>query len=202
MTRRASRPGGSRTRRPSQPRAKLEPLQHIRALLAARASESATGALDRWVDAIAEFPEEFNASVRYLAQHEADGFTTDERWLLLSIAMEMAEDPMLSDACEELELRIDAEARAWPGYDTGDLNYEQMRAELPAYAAVSDAWSALRTYIEVHFLHELGMHDMARSFVDSTSQWERRLRDGEATLLGVPRIVLSADDDPFGILLT
>ncbi len=276
MSRRASRPSGNRAR----PRAAAggdKPLQHLTHLLAARGTDEAEAALDRWVDALVESPEVFRASTGFLATSGAAardtattdtattdtattdtattdtattdtatsdtsgtntagptatagrdtagptatagtdtagptataghskttgrGFSRDERWLLLSIAAEMADDPVLGDCCEELERRMEQEALQWEGLADTSANYESMRQESPLYRALSDAWSSVRLAIEVSFFRDIGMTEMARALLEDVNSWERALRDGEATMLGVPRIVLTADDDPFGILL-
>jgi len=201
MSRRATRPSGSRVRRSGSPAANPDPLQPLQTLLARRGTNRAEEALDRWMDALAQTPDAFEAASTYLASAHTDGFTTDERWLLLSILAEMADHPLYGDTCADLETQLELEAREWPDANSDAPNDEQLRAASPVYRALSDAWSALRTAIEVSFLRDIGMPDMARAMIDDTGSWERALRDGEATLLGVPRIVLTADDDPFGILL-
>lgn len=201
MPRRASRPAGSRTRRPGTNAASVDALHTLKALFAKRGSDAAEAALDRWVDALSESPETFSASAEYLAAESPDGFTREERWLLLSIAAEVVDDPVLGDACEELEGRMEVEAKNWPGSNDDTLDHEKLRSESPVYRALSEAWSGLRAAIEISFLHDIGMPEMARAMIDDAGNWERSLRDGEATLLGIPRIVLTADDDPFGILL-
>jgi hypothetical protein len=188
MSRRASRPSGSRVRRSGAPAGKSDPMQPLLALLSRRGTDRAEDALDRWVDAVADNPDVFAASGDYLAKAHPDGFTPDERWLLLSIVA-------------DLEAQLDLEAREWPEDGPESPTDEQLRAASPVYRALSDAWSAMRTAIEVSFLRDIGMPEMARAMIDDAGRWERALRDGEATLLGVPRIVLTADDDPFGILL-
>jgi hypothetical protein len=201
MTRRASRPSGSRVRRSGSPAAKTDPLQPLQTLLARRGTPRAEEALERWLDALGQTPDAFTAAADYLAAPQEGGFTSDERWLLLSIVAEMADHPLYGDTCADLETQMELEAKEFPDVDPDAHNDEPLRAASPVYRALSDAWSALRTAIEVSFLRDIGMPDMARSMIDDTGSWERALRDGEATLLGVPRIVLTADDDPFGILL-
>ncbi len=201
MSRRASRPSGSRARRSGSPAARTDPLQPLQTLLARRGTDRAEDALDRWVDAIAEAPDVLDATSTYLAAAHAGGFTTDERWLLLSIVAQMADHSVYGAACDDIEAQLEVEAGEWPDADPHAPNDAELRAASPVYHALSDAWSALRTAIEVGFLRDIGMPDMARAMIDDTGSWERALRDGEATLLGLPRIVLTADDDPFGILL-
>lgn len=202
MPRRASRPAGSRsTRRPGTNAASADALHTLKALLAKRGTDAAEAALDRWVDALSDSPATFASSAEYLAAESPDGFSREERWLLLSIAAEMVDDPVLGDACEDLEGRMEAEAKNWPGYNDDTLDHEKLSSESPIYRALSEAWSGLRAAIEVSFLQDIGMPEMACTMIDDAGRWERALRDGEATLLGIPRIVLAADDDPFGILL-
>jgi len=201
MTRRASRPSGSRVRRIGSPAAKTDSLQPLHTLLARRGTNRADEALERWLDAIADMPDAFAESSTYLASVHPDGFTTDERWLLLSMLAETADHPLYGDTCADLETQLELEANEWPDADPDARSDDQLRAASPVYRALSDAWSALRTAIEVSFLRDIGMPEMARAMIDETGSWERALRDGEATLMGVPRIVLTADDDPFGILL-
>lgn len=201
MSRRASRPSGSRAR-PRVSAGGGKPLQSLTNLLGARGTEQAEAALDKWVDDIAESADVFGASAAFLANAEQKGFSRDERWLLLSIAAEIADDPVLGNCCEALEARMEHEALEWQGETGGEsIDDEPLRRESPLYRALSDAWSSVRMAIEVSFLRDIGMTDMTRAMTEDVNTWERALRDGEATLLGVPRIVLTADDDPFGILL-
>lgn len=210
MSRRASRPSGSPARRSGSSAVKSDPLQPLLALLAKRGTDQAEAAFDRWYDALVETPDAFVASADYLAVPHAEGFSADERWLLLSMVSELADHPVYGDTCADLEAQLELEARecsadivaaASSDVSTGEISDEQLRAASPVYRTLSDAWTALRTAIEVSFLRDIGMPDMARAMIDDTGRFKRALRDGEATLLGVPRIVLTADDDPFGILL-
>ena len=201
MTRRASRPSGSRVRPSGSPAAKPDPLQLLQTLLARRGTDRAEEAFDRWLDAIMNGSDVFVESSTYLATAHPDGFTADERWLLLSLLAELADHPLYGDACADLQAQLEVEAQEWPDADVLAPNDDELRAASPVYRALSDAWSALRIAIEVSFLRDIGMPDMARAMIDGTGSWDRALRDGEATLLGVPRIVLTPDEDPFGILL-
>jgi hypothetical protein len=176
-------------------------LDTLESLLARRGSDRAEAALDRWVDAITESSDVFVASAAHLAEQRPDGFTRGERWMLLSIMAEVADDSVLGDACEALEARMEEEARSIPGFDPDTADDVAMRQESPYYRVLSDAWSSMRLAIETTFLRDIGMADMARAMIDDDGSWERTLRDAEATLLGIPRIVLTAEDDPYGILL-
>lgn len=212
MSRRASRPSGNRTR--SRSAVSAQPLLQLTNLLKARGTDHAEAALDLWVDALVESPEIFQASAAFLANAAgvssvseatsiaAPGFTRDERWLLLSLAAEIADDPILGDCCAELERRMELEVQEWPER-SGEQSSEAPipYQDSPLYRTLSDAWTNVRLAIEVSFLRDIGMTEMTRAMLEDPNTWERALRDGEATLLGMPRIVLTAEDDPFGILM-
>jgi hypothetical protein len=201
MTRRATRSPGARTRRPAAPATAQDALRTLRALESRRGTGSAERALEHWEESVSERPEVFAASAAALATGDGFAFTDTERWVLLASLAEFAEDEMLAAASDDLADRLDAEAAAWPGNVAGQLDEETLRLESPAYLALSEAYSALRTASEVLFLRDIGRADMARALLHEPATWERAMRDGEATLLGLPHIVLAADDDPFGILL-
>ncbi len=202
MSRRASRSAGSRARPARSPSAPADPLHPLTTLASRRGSKDAERALERWEEAVLSSPVAFAASAARLADAGDSAFTRDERWFLLSILADIVDDPVLGDACAELEERLDAEARAWPGNEQGELDDVQLRMLSPVYEALSDAWSTLRVAIEVAFLRDIGLPEAARACMEDNGDWHRALRDGEATLLGVSRIVLTSDDDPYGILLS
>ena len=69
------------------------------------------------------------------------------------------------------------------------------------YLALAEAQQAVLLASQVSYLEQVGRADMARALMHDPDSWDRAMRDGEATLLGGARIVMTADDDPFGILL-
>jgi hypothetical protein len=156
---------------------------------------------DKWRDSVDGSEAVFTSSAQYLSTAKPEGFSKDERWFLLALLAEAVDDDELGPACEALEARMEEEAGKWPGNDNDELDDTQLREASPVYLTMSDAWSSLRLTIEVNFFNTIGLPDAARALVSDGNEWERALRDGEATLLGVPRIVLTADDDPFGILM-
>lgn len=201
MTRRASRSSSSRARPGAKAVASSAPLSTLLALEAKRGGEEASMMLDKWRDSVDGSAAIFSASAAYLSSGKPEGFSKDERWFLLALLAESVDDEDLGPACEALEARMEEEAAKWPGDHESELDDTQLREASPVYLTMSDAWSSLRLAIEVNFFNAIGLTDAARALVSDGNEWERALRDGEATLLGVPRIVLTADDDPFGILM-
>jgi hypothetical protein len=177
------------------------PLASLQALESSRGGENASVLLDKWRDSVDKSEQVFSASVAYLSTGKPEGFTKDECWFLLALLAEAVDDEELGPACEALEARLEEEAAKWPGDHDDEPDDSKLRELSPVYLTMSDAWSSLRLAIEVNFFSTIGLADAARALVSDGNEWERALRDGEATLLGVPRIVLTADDDPFGILM-
>jgi hypothetical protein len=200
MTRRASRPGTPRAQSAGRPRApNADPLRTLSRLLATRGTPDAERSLEAWIDASMASPDVFSASADYLAA-STSGFSTAESWYLLAALAEMVDDPVLSPACDALEDRLEVEERSWPGNEGLTMDAHALSEASPVYRAMSDAWSSLRVAIEVGFLRDIGVPPAARAMTAPDGMWERTMRDAEATLLGVPRLVIDADDDPFGIL--
>lgn len=202
MTRRASRSTSSTRSLRSPAAGSRDPLARLRALEERRGTAVARDALERWEDDLYDSPSAFQAAVEYLARTRAGAFSGDERWYLIALLAEIAIDPQLQGATDQLTERLEAEARAAPGYGTDAFDESAWADESPVFAALSDAWDALRTAIEVAFLRDIGMPEMARAYLHEGPEYERALRDGESSLCGRPRIVLGASDDPFGILLS
>ncbi len=199
MVRRATRSPGARPRTP-RAATSTDPLLLLRALAEQRGAPGADDALDRWLSSMSTTPGLFEASADFLATRTETLFSTPERWFLLSILSEMYVDPVLTEAVDELEARLDDEERSWPGNDGQLMSEEALRDASPVYAALGDAMGALQHAISVSFLGNIGMADVARAMTNDDGVFSRLVRDGEATLLGVPRIVLGPDDDPFDIL--
>jgi hypothetical protein len=201
MSRRASRSSAPTRALRSPAAGARDPIARLRALEQRRGTPAAREAFERWDEDLLDAPDAFGAAVEYLARDRAGAFTTDERWFLVSLLAELAADPTLQGACDQLAGRLEAEARSAPGYGTEAFNEEAWCDESPVYAALVDAWESMRVAIEATFLRDIGLPEMARAYLHDGPEYERALRDGEASLLGLPRIVLSASDDPFGILL-
>lgn len=201
MTRRASRPSTSRSRRGANTATSSAPLTSLLALEEKRGGEDASILLDKWRDAVYASSDVFLASANHLTTANEQGFSKDERWFLLALLAEAVDDEQLGPACDALEERMEEEAAKWARVEDDELDDTKLREASPVYLTMSDAWSSLRLAIEVNFFNAIGLTDAARALVSDGNEWERALRDGEATLLGVPRIVLTADDDPFGILM-
>lgn len=200
MTRRASRSPGLRTRRPGAPARPADPLHTLRTLEARRGTTGAERALDVWERGLAEDTHVRTASAEALARGDGWQFTPNERRLLLGILAQFGEDADLVAMLDTLADRLEVEARAWPAGEDGAIDEEALREASPAYRALSDAYETMRTAHEVHFLRDIGRADLARELATDPVAWDRACQDGEATLLGRPRIVHSVDDDPFGIL--
>jgi hypothetical protein len=69
------------------------------------------------------------------------------------------------------------------------------------YLALAEVQQALLLAQQVEWLDTIGRGDMARALMHEPELWDRTMQAGETTLLGGARIVMTADDDPFGILL-
>jgi hypothetical protein len=177
-------------------------LARLRAIEERRGTPAARDAFERWEDELYESPKAVDASVEYLARTKAGAFTADERWFLLALLTEISADPQLQGAGDLLADRLEEEARSAPGYGTEAFDEAQWTDESPVYAALSDAWDALRVAGEVTFLRNSGMPEMARAYLHDGPEYDRALRDGESSLFGLPRLVLDASDDPFGVLLS
>jgi hypothetical protein len=201
MTRRASRSPGLRARRSGAAARPADPLHALRSLEARRGTPAAERALEVWERGAADDAHAFAASAEALARGEDWQFSPDERRLLLGILAECSADPQLLPMLDTLADRLDAEAQSWPGGDDDELDEEALREASPAYRALSDAYEMVRTAQEALFLRDIGRADLARELLDDPAAWDRACGLGEASLLGAPRVVLSADDDPFGILL-
>jgi hypothetical protein len=201
MSRRASRSSAPTRALRSPAAGARDPIARLRALEQRRGTPAAREAFERWEDDLHDAPDAFRVAVEYLARDRAGAFTTDERWFLVSLLTELAADPTLQGACDQLAERLEAEARSAPGYGTDAFNEDDWSNESPVYAALADAWESMRVAIEVAFLRDVGLPEMARAYLHDGPEYERALRDGESSLLGLPRIVLGASDDPFGILL-
>jgi len=201
MSRRASRSSHSARSLRSPAAGARDPLARLRAIEERRGSAAAREAFDRWEDELYESPAAVNASIDYLARTRAGAFTPDERWYLLALLTEISADPRLQGVSDQLADRLEDEARSAPGHGTEAFDEAAWSEESPVYAALSDAWDALRVAAEVTFLRDCGMPEMARAYLQDGPEYDRALRDGEASLFGLPRIVLGASDDPFGILM-
>jgi hypothetical protein len=200
MTRRASRSPGLRSRRPGTPLRPTDPLHALLALDARRGRLEAVRALEVWERAVADDPAVHAASAAALARGGAGQFTENERRLLLGLLADLAAQPPLLALLDTLADRLDAEAAAWPGGDEEELDEEALRDASPGYHALSDAYDAVRTAQEALFLRDVGRGDLARELLTDPAAWDRACQDGEATLLGRPRIVRAPEDDPFGVL--
>lgn len=202
MSRRASRSSHSTRSLRSPAAGARDPLARLRAIEERRGTPAARDAFERWEDELYESPGAVEAAVAYLARTKAGAFSADERWFLIALLTEISADPQLQAASDLLADRLEEEARSAPGYGTEAFDEAQWTEASPVYAALSDAWDALRVAGEVTFLRNIGMPEMARAYLHEGPEYDRALRDGESSLFGLPRIVLDASDDPFGILLS
>lgn len=200
MTRRATRSPGLRARRPGASARPTDPLHALQTLVAARGTERAERALEVWERAAAEQTEVFSASADALVKRGVGLFSDNERRLLLGVLSSLAADPQLLEILDTLDERLALEARMWPVGDEEEMDEDALREASPVYRALSDAYEVMRTAQEVVFLREIGCAELARELSQDPEGWDRACADGEATLLGRPRIVTSPDDDPFGIL--
>jgi hypothetical protein len=199
--RRAARPAGSRSRRSGTPDGSADPLVPLRALEARRGTEAAERALEHWERTVVDSREAFDATTSALSTGTGLAFTAEERWFLLAILAEMHRDAELDGMAEALDERLAETARAWPGNAADQLDDETLREESPVYLALADAQQALLLAQQVAWLESVGRGDMARALMHEPEQWDRTLQAGETALLGGARIVMTAADDPFGILL-
>ena len=200
MVRRATRSPGSRPRA-ARPAVAGDPLRTLRALAEQRGSAKAEELLERWMDAVTSQPGVFEASAELVADPAETLFPLAERWYLASMLAELAMDPVFTPTADDLGARLDEEARSWPGNEAEQMSDDELKEASPLFLALSEALGAVELAMEVGFLCRIGLTDMARAMLhDADGRYARLLRDGEATLLGVPRIVLDAGDDPFGIL--
>lgn len=200
MTRRATRSPGLRARRPGASARPADPLHALHTLDAARGTTRAERALDVWERAAAEQTDVFSASTDALVKRTVGSFSDNERRLLLGVLASLAADPQLLEILDTLDERLALEARSWPVSDDDEIDEDGLREASPVYRALSDAYEVVRTAQEVLFLREIGCAELARELSHDAEAWDRACADGEATLLGRPRIVTSPDDDPFGIL--
>ena len=200
MTRRATRSPGLRARRPGASARPTDPLHALQTLAVARGTERAARALEVWERAAAEQTEVFSASTDALVKRVVGAFSDNERRLLLGVLASLAADPQLLEILDTLDERLALEARTWPVSDDEEFDEDALREASPVYRALSDAYEVMRTAQEVLFLREIGCAELARELSHDPDGWDRACADGEATLLGRPRIVTSAADDPFGIL--
>jgi hypothetical protein len=200
MTRRATRSPGLRARRPGTSARPTDPLHALQTLDASRGTARAERALEVWERAAAEQTDVFSASTDALVKRTVGSFTDNERRLLLGVLASLAADPQLLEILDTLDERLALEARTWPMSDDDEIDEEALREASPVYRALSDAYEVMRTAQEVLFLREIGCAELARELSEDAQAWDRACADGEATLLGRPRIVTSPDDDPFGIL--
>lgn len=202
MSRRASRSSRPTRSLRSPSAGGRDALARLRAIEERRGTPAARDAFERWEDELYESPGAVDAAVEYLARTRAGAFSVDERWFLIALLTEISADPQLQAASDLLADRLEDEARSAPGHGTEAFDEAQWTEESPVYAALSDAWDALRVAAEVTFLRNSGMPEMARAYLHEGPEYDRALRDGESSLFGLPRIVLDASDDPFGILLS
>ena len=197
MSRRARRPA---TRARAVTATPNDPARPIRALAAARGTPAAEGLLDAWEDALVADPAAFDASVAFLTEQGVEHFAAVERQYLLACCAELADDPFYGAACDRLEARLDAIAREW-GVDLDHDPDDELREESPQYRAVADALATLRDALEVEFLCAIGAPEVARWLLHEPERYAQLFHEGPASLFGGPRLVLDADDDPFGVLL-
>ena len=197
MSRRARRPG---TRARAKTPVAADPARTIRALADARGTAAAEALLDAWEEAVVADQAAFDASVAFLTEQGAERFTAVERQYLLACCAELADDPFYGAACERLEERLEDIAREW-GLDLDHDPDDELREESPQYRAVSDALAMLRDALQVEFLCAIGAPEVARWLLHEPERYEQLFHEGPVSLQGGARLILGADDDPFGVLL-